>query len=163
MVHISLAMAVERIIEDGDFVLASWRNVLIRVGRGASSAERVATIHQHASRLLPAYPDGVAILMWLHAGSVIPSNETRRRSGEMLQDLGPKLQCLVAVVEGTGFWASSIRSVLTGLMLVSRMTFPLKTFDTIDKGTEWMSTQLRPAVTPGELLTVARELAEPRL
>lgn len=143
-------------------MLATWRNVLLNVGKGNPSEEFMAQVQQHAEDLLSQYPDGIAMMLLVYDGGGVPGGQGRGRATQMLREIGPRLQALAAVIEGAGFWASAARSVLTGLALMSRTRFPLRSFAGTNEAARWLVKHIRPAVPLEELLAALRELDQAR-
>ncbi len=153
-------MTVKRLVEDENFMIVSWRNVLFRVGRGDADASHMETIHRHLEELATEYPQGIAFILWLYKDAPIPDSSGRGRATEMFKEMGEHLQGFGAVIEGRGFWASTIRSVLTGFTLMSRTRFPMKTFSTPHESVEWISTLLQPRSSVTELGQVIEEISQ---
>ncbi len=47
---------------------------------------------------------------------------------------------LANVIEGTGFWAASLRSVAAGLAFLSRVGFEQRIFDSVEPASTWLET-----------------------
>ncbi|MCA9707654.1 MAG: hypothetical protein KDK70_17525 [Myxococcales bacterium] len=151
-------MSIERMIESDGVLVASWRNVVLNVGKGSPSADHIDTVRRLVDDLLSKYPDGIGMMLMVYNASLFPHADGRNRTNELFREVGPRLQGVAAVVEGTGFWASAVRSVITGFTLVSRTKFPLKTFGSVDDASAWLVPLLVPAVTRAEFSGVIREL-----
>ncbi len=143
-----------------EFVIGTFHNVLLRVGRGTADAEHMAEIHRHANDLRAQHPEGIGFLLWLFEGAPIPDGAGRARAVMMFKDIGDDLRSMAAVIEGGGFFASAARSVLTGFVLMARTRFPLKIVSTYGDGIDWMTERLDPPVTAETLRQAVDGLAQ---
>ncbi|HEU4413035.1 MAG TPA: hypothetical protein VFS43_47775 [Polyangiaceae bacterium] len=93
-------------------------------------------------RLLEAYPQkGVAIVV-VQASAPPPTEAGRARIDRAYVEYGRGVTGLAMVIEGKGFVAASIRSVLSLIQLKSRYPYPIKTFAKVSEGAEFVVTKL---------------------
>lgn len=155
-------MKITPVVREDGVLLATWRNVLLNVGKGNPSKEFIDQVLQHAEDLLSVYPDGIVLMLLIYDGGGVPGGKGRGRATQMLREIGPRLQALAAVIEGAGFWASAARSILTGLALMSRSRFPLRTFSEMNEAARWLVKYIQPPVPLEELQAAMKELDEAR-
>ncbi len=137
--------------------LARWKNVLFMLGGAMSRPEDFDKVHFLLRDLLLDYPEGVALFRWVPMNAPRPTEAVRDRVGNMLASLGDKLLGFVAVLEGEGFWFSGARSVMTGINLQSGYAAPLKVFEDLDEGAQWLANRLDASTTLEHLqITLAR-------
>lgn len=149
-------MGIERVWRGDGSVVATWHGVMIYVGRGAHDYEHVELLHQTLANLHEAHPDGVALLLWLHADSKAPDMRARVRAGKMFKEMGPHIRAMGLVVESTGFVASIFQSIVAGFALVARLK--LKTFPDVREASSWIGDRMGSPVRGEALLDVVRTL-----
>lgn len=77
-----------------------------------------------------------------------PMSEDARYEVAMTQkEFEGRQRGLANVIEGRGFWAASIRSVASGVALLSRVRFEQRIFDHVESGAHWLATLF----SPGEI------------
>ncbi|MEX1365740.1 MAG: hypothetical protein AB1Z98_21615 [Nannocystaceae bacterium] len=140
-----------------DVVVCQWGNVLLRVGTRTPQEEHIELLHETFERMLDTYPR-VGLLAYLPDGAPLPDGAARLRAVSMLRSLGPRLGGMVVVAQGTGFWASAARSVITGLTLMARVAFPVKVTSSAADGCEWLGARFEPGVDAEALLRLTEQL-----
>ena len=45
--------------------------------------------------------------------------------------------------EGEGFWAATLRAIMTSMALLARPSFPVRVFSDVDEGAAWLATLAR--------------------
>lgn len=68
----------------------------------------------------------------------LPSSEVRSALLEMMARYGPHTACLAVVLEGSGFWASAMRSVITGMRMLAPRAFAMRIHDDIADACAWL-------------------------
>ncbi|MFO0551497.1 MAG: hypothetical protein U0271_24120 [Polyangiaceae bacterium] len=53
-----------------------------------------------------------------------------------------------SVIEGSGFVGATVRSVVSGLTLITRPPFPSRIFDSVTEAIHWLAPQVMPRPTP---------------
>jgi hypothetical protein len=84
-------------------------------------------------------------------------DDARKEVAETQREFASAQIGLANVIEGAGFWAASLRSVASGLALLSRVKFEQRIFDAVEPASTWLST-LFPAgtVRPHEIARAAQ-------
>ena len=75
----------------------------------------------------------------LAPGSTVPTAEARAALITLIEQYADHLVCCAAPLEGSGFWASTMRSFLTGLQLFQRNRFKTKICSTLEEGIQWLA------------------------
>jgi hypothetical protein len=93
-----------------------------------------------------------------------PTEEARQAMISMLRDRQTPLRASSVIFPHDGFQAAVMRSILGGLLLLSRTTAVVRVHRSADQGAEWISSMLSsgsedPAPTVNELLGALRTLA----
>lgn len=114
----------------GPLCIALWRDEVThpRFGRQATALSKVVAAHRgNAGFLCIIEPD-----------SKPPNEELRRASASMIEGHGADLAFVAAVIEGTGFRASIVRSVLTAIALfLPRKKTKVRYFSNVMDAAQW--------------------------
>jgi hypothetical protein len=140
----ALASPEVKVISRGkDYCFASWRQAYILEFRDTPSIEALDASVLGKREVYAANPQGVVVFNLVPGDRPLPSAEVReyaeRKQGE---DLAGVL-AHATVVTGNGFRAGTFRSMLAGLYLVSRSSFPRKVFSNVDEAAAWQATILK--------------------
>src|SRR5262245_7645038 len=93
------------------------------------AAERFAAVGQQLRQEVPRF----SILHWLTPNRPIPEPPVRQRMVEVAKELRPNIACTSMVLNGVGFWASSIRAAVNGMRLMSPNRVDLRVDHTLDQ------------------------------
>jgi hypothetical protein len=125
--------------EPGRFYIASWNNVLmVRWESAADSAavERLAKVSKAlAAAQLQTRRSNVHIIA---DGAGLPTPTARAGFIELMKQHGDRLACVAIVVGGTGFLASAMRSLMTGMRLLAPRSFNYRLHGSTDEVVEWL-------------------------
>jgi hypothetical protein len=64
--------------------------------------------------------------------------DVRAEAERLSKEPAANLTAIAQVIYGTGFAASAIRSVATGMILIARHARPTKIFDTLEHASTWL-------------------------
>jgi hypothetical protein len=107
-----------------DWRVATWRNVMMIVASGEiDRAFLDATLVAHDAL---AQSGGYGVISVTDRGSKIPSNEVRKRASELRRQTQHMLRAQATVIWGDGFFASTMRGVLTGIFALAESRAPLR-------------------------------------
>lgn len=123
--------------EAGVVSFSRYRNLLIVVWLDAatsSSADRYAMIGRQIRHDTPRF----SILHWLTPRRPMPEQPVRQRLVEVAKELRPNVACTSMVLNGVGFWASSIRAVVSGMQLMSPRQVDLRVDHTLEQAATWL-------------------------
>ncbi len=127
-------MANNEIVRASDLVIATWNDVVMWIGSGKADEHQIGTLH----RVLDQKAEAPGLLLWLPHRAAAPQGKGRTRAGQLFREMGPRLRAFGLITEGGGFWASAIRSIVTGLSLAARTRFPFKAVPAIDEAAPWL-------------------------
>jgi hypothetical protein len=97
----------------------------------------VRDLSEISDQLLAVYPNVSAI--HLAASDIgLPPSEVRNALLDMMARYGPHTACLAIVLEGSGFWASAMRSVITGMRMLAPRAFSMRIHEDVDAVCEWL-------------------------
>lgn len=149
--------------EPGALVVSGWRNLSFVVWIGPASAGNVAVLDQISMRVRDQHPQGTSAVHIVRGGIPLPSAEAREALVRMTNEYASSLAAVGVVIGGSGFWASTMRSVVTALRVLGSRAFEMRIHGTVEEIVEWL-----PAVhlkrtgvklEPGELLQALRKAA----
>lgn len=112
--------------ERGAYGFYRIQNVAINTWSSQPTASAVEVLGQLTERSLSECPDGIASIHWIESGAGLPTAEARQGLGEIAKRYSKHLHCVGVMLEGSGFWASALRSALTGIVLLSPREYPLR-------------------------------------
>lgn len=88
----------------------------------APAVERVARL----TRDVCAEHRAMSNIHLIRDGALVPTSQARTGFVQMMRDHADQLSNVGVVVGGSGFWASMMRSAITGMRFVSPQTFELR-------------------------------------
>lgn len=98
----------------------------------------------------------------LAPGSTIPTPDARVALNEVIARYADRLIGCAAIMEGSGFWASMMRSFLTGLQLFQRNGWKTKFCSTPTEAAQWLAvlhaSELGVTIAPEQLIAAIVEL-----
>jgi hypothetical protein len=132
-----------RIVQKSDgIVTAELDAVCIAVWRKDSVMPRFMVQRQALLDLADRFPGNAGFLCVVEPTSGPPGEEVRRATSRMFDDLGERLKAIAMVIEGTGFRSALVRSVASGIVMLSRKrTVPISYLATVAEGVQWMGQQ----------------------
>src|SRR5262249_45293256 len=119
---------------DGDHCVATWNETLIQIWRRATRDTAVIG----ASRITAEFVERAASrgpMTWLsiiERNSDVPTSRGRAELAKMSREILTRMKVAVAVTEGGGFRAATVRGVGTALTTLMPHRMPIKFVDGID-------------------------------
>jgi hypothetical protein len=136
----ALARPVIAEFEPGHFCCSIWQNISILIWADRATKEALGRIQRVTKHLIEAYPNGHSNVAFVLDGVRPPTPEAREIFTRILyNERVSDLKCLAVVLEGGGFWASTLRSAITNMQLESRRTTAMAQYTTIDEVAAWMA------------------------
>ncbi|WP_437521435.1 serine/threonine-protein kinase [Sorangium sp. So ce726] len=133
------------IVKQPDYVLASWRQIFCIIWRQETTDDGVRRIGDSCTEFAKQHPRGIGLLTIIESRASLPPGHVRDALSAFLADASAFTRCSAVVVEGTGFRAAAVRSVVTGLSLVARQRYPHKVCDL--REAELMFAEILPTAT----------------
>jgi len=128
------------ICRDKNYLLATWRRLVIVVWKGDTTLESVKrvgeVIHSSARRLGP-----VGLFIVTDVTAPLPPAVVRKTAASILAT-GP-IAYFCVTFEGNGFRAAAVRGVVTSIAMLASMAFPHRAFSKINEAGAWVSEQTR--------------------
>jgi hypothetical protein len=133
----SLTMRATLHVATPDYIIATWECFMFLVYRVETTLPSVKEAQAIYDKLAGGHPGGVFLLTVVEQSAPMPPPEVRKALASFLES-GANRTILSAVVhEGAGFRAAAVRSVVTGLAMLTRLPYPHKVFGTIGEAVEW--------------------------
>jgi hypothetical protein len=119
-------------------VMAVWRNSLIVIWGSAGTIPLAVRLDELSSSLVQEYPEGFSSLHFIVNGAGLPDAAAREELKKVAARYAKHIACLGTVIDGSGFWASAIRSFFTSLLLFSRLPYKAHFAASIPELAEWV-------------------------
>ena len=128
-----------------DYALATWNEIVAVVWRHETTVEAVRQLDAAVAELARSHPKGIGMLTIVAEGAPLPPSPARKAIAELLTARTAFIRCSVVIMEGTGFRAAAVRSVVTSLTMLSKHDFPHEICDV--EGAVRMYTDVLPRAT----------------
>lgn len=156
-----MALKSEVLYVGPDHVVALYSGVLFMVIQDDPRPDVLEHQQRWLRKLKADSPDGSGYIVVLRSDVPAPKESARTNIRRVLVEFGSVVNAGAIVVEGTGFVAATLRSVLSLINLASRPTYPLKVFSSVSEASYWLPRQIggkkRP-VSPLDLIGVIEEV-----
>jgi len=116
------------VTQNHDYALASWNEIVALVWRHDTTLEGIQNSNTLVAEVAHLHPKGIALLTLISAVAPMPSSEARKALADLMSS-NRYIRCSAVIMEGTGFRAAAVRSVVTGLTLLSRHEYPHRICD----------------------------------
>jgi hypothetical protein len=100
-----------------------------------------------------------ALLMVLKEGTKMPEMGARKAAADMIEAIGDRFVGMHVVLRGSGFWASALRSAITGLAMLVRRKQSALAYSTVEEASKEIAT-LIPDVSASELTSAVERLLD---
>ncbi|MEZ4225592.1 MAG: hypothetical protein R3B13_31860 [Polyangiaceae bacterium] len=118
------------------FASSTLGDLHISLWNGDATVNDVADLHQELDALAETAPR-FSILLVVTATAPVAGHAARKRAAEMLARHAERVASVAIVLEGTGFWAASIRSVFTSIAFLLRPPFAWRVFSSAESASMW--------------------------
>jgi hypothetical protein len=134
-----MSAAVEIAFGDEVSAVGYVGNVLVSVTRNRQLIENLRRLRKAIDAHFKRWPGGVATISVLEpsAYSSMVSSEEREEISALARDYTARGVALV--IEGTGFRPAAVRVMISGVYLVTRVSYPRKIFSTVTEGSAWLT------------------------
>jgi hypothetical protein len=138
---------------------AGWRDVFVQRWSGEGGIADVRVLERAQREFTGTLRGGKCVMVSLVEATTIrpPDDQTRALIRATIDQIAPHAGAPATVLTSTGFAASVLRGLLSGLMLAQRQPHPAKVFATIDEAATFLAPLRRPAA--GAPAETARALA----
>lgn len=121
-----------------DLLMATSEHVCIAVWETKPTRDLFEIQKAHLAAAVAREPGRALFLCIVSKGAAPPDQEVRDASSKMVASHGQRLAGCALVIEGTGFRAAITRTVLTGIMIVTRAPVPITFHDSVAAGCRWL-------------------------
>src|SRR5262245_16796261 len=97
--------------EGPGYLFAGYRGIVVAVWTIQGTGELADALGRVTERYLERHPTGISSVHIIAKNPPLPTAEARTRLGALTERFAPHLAGVGSVLEGTGFWASALRSV----------------------------------------------------
>jgi hypothetical protein len=118
-------------------VIAHIRNMTFSAWNTAPTAEHVQAFIELAQRLSATYPQNSNVTLVMR-NAELPGADARALLEELTAQYARSIHSVALVIDGSGFWSSTIRSFLTGLHLLRGNGYRCKAFATPAEAIGWL-------------------------
>jgi hypothetical protein len=127
--------------DPGKFRFYKWQHLHIIVWYGAAGGDTAANL----GRMTPKPAPGTrrSDIHIVVEGTGLPHADARAGLGQLMREMQDDLACLGVVIEGGGFWASAMRSAVTGLGLMAPKGLPFRALASIEDLIAWLPKEHR--------------------
>lgn len=109
---------------DEDQALASYNRVFMVVWRKRTTLKGTINLQRYCHEFGRSMRNGIGLLTVIEQGASSPDSDARKAVAEFLKQGSDYIKVSAVVVEGSGFRASAVRGVVTGLTMLARQAFP---------------------------------------
>lgn len=123
----------------GEYAFYRFGNLAINVWTAQPTGAAVRRLEELTVESRRSCPEGISSVHWLVAGVGLPTQEARAELRQLATRHGDHIACVGVVLNGEGFWASALRSALSGILLVGpKAQFPLRLYGTAEELADWL-------------------------
>lgn len=146
---------------DEAVIVGAWQDVFFQRWRGPGGVASIRSMHRAHERFLKGRPPRTTLsFSHVEGASMKPPEEAGRASmKEHIALLSERARAATTVIESAGFGSAIIRSVVSGLVLVSKRGLPHEVFSSPKEGFDFLLRHRSPAgtgVTAAELEALYR-------
>ncbi|HZS41646.1 MAG TPA: hypothetical protein VFF06_32675 [Polyangia bacterium] len=135
----------QNLVEAGDHVVFTMESFVVLFWKAMPTLEGVERCNQafHAMRLArPKSKIGFLTVIEPESGRTNPGADFRKALSNVLKEHERAIGASVIVFEGSGFRATIVRSIVTGVSLAQRLAFPHSVVSELEPGTRWLIDRL---------------------
>jgi hypothetical protein len=123
---------------DPALVVGAYGPVHLCVYRDALTSEGLEIANSHHRALMSRFPR-TFVLGAAQSNLPLPPSDVRQRGAELIDENQAHVEAAAMVLQGTGFWASAVRSVMTASFAIARQPYPSKAFATGAEAAAWLT------------------------
>jgi hypothetical protein len=119
--------------------IATYRDVVLVLVHTEITAESLKASTIANQRVAMAFPRYVGCLTVVNFGVKIPDAPLRKLAAEAMAATHEHLRCAAQVLQGEGFWPSTVRSIITAVERLRPDDRPRRTFSDVRSAIAWMA------------------------
>ncbi len=140
-----------------DYLFATWERVMLALYCGETTSLSVRVGQRIFDEHAKSFPDGILLLTVVEEQAPMPTSDARDALGQLLKSGTGRTRRSAVVYEGNGFRAATVRSVVTGITVLSRPPFPHKIFATVADAVGFLAEPGLPAPKLAQIVEDVRE------
>ena len=122
----------------GSCLVCAYRNVFITVWYGRADDTAAEVIERFLPGRTERYPDGIAGVHVICQSAGLPPQGARQVLTESARRWSKQTAGVAVVLERAGFSGSAMRSVVTGIILLSRSEVPIEICGSLSEAAAWL-------------------------
>jgi hypothetical protein len=124
-------------IDEGRFRYSVWSNISVGVWADQATLEAAQRVIRVSKWMAERFPGGHSNIVFVLDGAPAPTAEANQVFAKVYDDKFSDLACMGIIIEGTGFWASGMRSLITSQRLHTPGKVRVRVSETVDDLLEW--------------------------
>lgn len=136
---------------DPDLSLATWGDAFLLIWHHNTTVTGVSTLERTLNAFAAERPNGIGLITVVEESAPMPPSDARDVLAQFLERASSHIKVSSVAFEGSGFRAAAVRSVVAGLTMVARQSYPHKVFATVEEAMTWMAPQMPSPTTAKEL------------
>jgi hypothetical protein len=143
--------------------VATFREVSIFVVHTELTVEALRASVTAYHELRARHPGSVLSVTLSAPGALIPPPDARNEASRAMVECQDQTRCTAVVIQGEGFYFSTMRSVLTAINMVRPYKVPMRVFAELPTAVHWAGSHLdrHDATWDDEVLAAVRRTAQP--
>lgn len=121
-----------------DYAVGGGSNLVVVVWRKHTTLDGVRVCREYVGQRCANRGREFALIAIVEAKASLPDAASRHAIAELLRNGEKCFQVSGLVFEGTGFFAATIRSVVTGITLMAKQQYPHRVFDSVATAARFM-------------------------
>jgi hypothetical protein len=122
---------------DAHLAVGAYAHVHLCIYRGDLTLERMELANGLHRKLIGRFPK-TAIFGLAREGLALPPMAVRDRGAQLIRENTGHVDAAAVILPGEGFWASTVRSVVTASFLLARQPYPSRCHPTVEEGARWL-------------------------
>jgi hypothetical protein len=125
-------------LDPGRFRFSRWRNISITVWSAQATLAAAERVLRLSRQLNLDFPEGRSQVMIVYSRTPAPEGAASELLTEIYDPRLSRIVCIAAVLEGSGFWASGIRSRMTSMRMAVGGAQTMRAHETIEEVVSWL-------------------------
>ena len=125
-------------VEPGAFRFYKWKNLLLVMWLGESGVSAIQRLGQAVVALQQEHPAGTSAVHFLNTNVKLPDAETRSALVQLSDQHAERLGAVAVVLAGSGFWASTMRSVVTAMRVLTARAYEMRIHGQLEEVADWL-------------------------
>ena len=123
---------------DLDLAIGASTDLLFTLWRHRTSIEGVQVLANALQHFVTSRTKAIGLVTIIEPEAKMPEAGSREQLARMLKDASEHVLISGVAFEGSGFVAASVRSVVVGLTLLARQTYPHRVFPNVKEASIWI-------------------------